>query len=286
MVARPTLRSSNSILNEGGRPWVNRLLLFFFSVIASGCISSEQLEFSKAEKAAQKSNFDVAMKHYQTMVEHYVHTPLALKSAKEAARISHYEQKKFKEAIGFYKHIVLYSPDETERVEAQKKIADIYFNQTLDYNQAIVEYSRLLDLPHSKEQEAHYRLAIARSYFYLSNSFQAQVEIDTILKEKPKGDLLFDALHLRANLLVSVKNFETAAEVFKRLIEEFPKRAGAENIGLALALCYEEQKNYVKAIETLETLKDSYPRKSFIENRIKSLKERQSYLPGARGWRK
>ncbi len=260
-----------------------------FSILscAPSCtLSSQDLEFKRAEEAAKAGHNEEALRHYRSVVDRYVKTPLAIESAKAAARISHYEVKKFPDAILFYRHVILYSPVEADRVEAEKKIADLYFSQTLDYTKAIEEYSRLLELPHSKKEDEAYRFAIARSYFYLNNFFQSTVEIDRILALHPSDDVAFEALLLKANTYLTTKKLDDAIVVLKELIGKYPVRSKNETIGLVLAICYEEQKNFAKAVETLEAIKGDYPRKGFVESKIKALKERQSLLPGARGLRK
>ena len=278
---RINLRSSNR-KNKAGSFLVLLALLVF-----AGCtVSSEKLEYGRAEEAVQKGDYPSALAHYKNVVDRYQKTPLAIKAAKEAARIDHYQLKNPKEAEVFYKHIVLYSPSAAERIEAQRKLADINFTQTLDYGQAIVEFSRLLDLPHSPAEDFNDRLSIARSYFYLSNFYQAQIEIDVIQNRTYDKDLLFDAILLKANIFLATKNLDEAINTFKLLMLKYPERSKKETIALNLALTYEEQKNFAKAIDTLESIKDTYPKKAFIETRIKTLRERQSYLPGAKGWKK
>lgn len=265
---------------------IGALLISFF--FFSCTLSSEEIEYKKGVQAVQDSNHEKAFQHFKNVVDRYVKSPHAIASAKEAARIAHYELKKFPEAIGYYKHVILYSTVAEERLDAQKKIADLHFTQTLDYAQAIAEYNRLLDLPHSPAEASMYRLAVARSYFYLNNFFQSLIEIDRILeKARPEEqDLVFDALLLKANILLTTKKLDDAILVLQKLIKDHPERAKKETIGLILAICYEEQKNFAKAIEVLNSIKDDYPRKAFLENKIRALKERQSYLPGAKGFRK
>jgi tetratricopeptide (TPR) repeat protein len=249
-------------------------------------MSSEKLEFSRAEQAILKNDLRGAVVHYKNIVDKSVKSPLAIRSAKELATINHHQLKNPKAAITYYKHVVLYSVDEKERFEAQKHIADLNFTRMQDYGQAVVEYSRLLELPRSPEEDFSFRMALARSHFYLSNFYQAQVEIDVLLAKNFDKEILFEALLLKANTLLSSKKHDEATVILNNLMREYPERSKTETIGLILAVTYEEQKNFTKAIEILELIKDEYPKKGFIESRIKTLKERQSYLPGARGWRK
>lgn len=258
-----------------------------FSMALAGCtFSTENLEFERAEKAELAGKHEEAVKHYRALIERSQQSPLALRAAHEAARISNYDLKKYKEAIGLYKHIVLYSPVERERIEAQKRIAEIDFTQTLDYTNAIIEYSRLLELPHGEAEEAQYRMAIARSYFYQNNFFQSQAEIDRILKGKFDKATRFDARVLKANIYLTTKELDEAIKTLNDLVQEDPERAKEEKVGLLLAICYEEQKSFSKAIETLVSIREAYPRKDFIDNKIRALKEREYHQPGARGLKK
>ncbi len=256
-------------------------------IIQSGCkVSAEKIEFKRAEEASQRNQHEAALKHYQAVVAQSVKTPLAIQSAKEAARILHYQLKRPKEAVEYYKHVILYSQEASDRIEAQKRLANLHFTETLDYTQAIAEFSRLLELPHSQKEDLEYRLSIARSYFYLNNFFQSQVEIDTILTRSSDRDTLFDTLLLKANIFLTTKKLDEAIDALKKLMADYPERSRIEAIGLILAVCYEEQKNYAMAIETLQLIRDTYPRRAFVDQKIKTLRERQTLLPGARGLKK
>ncbi len=255
--------------------------------LLAGCqLSAQKIEFEKGEKAAKASDFSSSLEHYGAVVKRYVKTELALRAAREAARIAYYEVKDYSKAVDYYKHVVIYSPSAADRLEAQKRIAEINFENLHNYSQAVVEFNRLLELPHSKSEGLAYRLAIARSYFYMNNFFQALVEADVVLSRdyEPRG--LFDALELKANILLQTKKYDEAIAVLKEILVKYPEESKERQIGLVLSVCYEEKRDFSKAIETLDSIKETYPNKEFVEARIKSLRERQGYLPGARGWRK
>ena len=257
------------------------------SAINGGCsVSAERVEYARGEKAEAQKDWPGAVSHYQNVVDKWVSSDLAVRAAGHAARILCYETKAFAAAVRLYKHVVLYDRRPEARLEAQKRIAEIDFEHLLDYQGAITEYQRLLELPHGKDEGFVYRMAIARSYFYRSEFYQAQIEIDRLLKEDVDPGRAFDAYLLRANIQLTTKKLDDAIQTLNELIRRFPQRSKDETIGLVLAVCFEEQKNYAKAIETLATLKADYPRKDFIENRIKTLRERQSLLPGAHGLHK
>jgi tetratricopeptide (TPR) repeat protein len=270
---------------SNSRKWVS--LVAFVCVFSACTLSSEKIEFERAQKSERAGKHEEALLHYKSVVERFKTSATAIKSAQEAARLDQFELKNYKEAIEMYRHVILYSPSERERIEAQRKIADIYFTNFTDYNQAVTEYNRLLELPGTAEETATYRLAIARSYFYLNNFYQSQVELDRIVKDNSKTKpLVFEALLLKANIFLTTKHLDDAIEVLKRLIVENPERAKAESIALVLEVCYEEQKNFAKAIEVLQSMPVTEGRRGFIANKIKALRERQSYLPGAKGLKK
>lgn len=285
LVNNRNLKNKQSAAVLGGTLFCTLICVLF---CLSSCTfnNAEKIEFTRAEEASRKNDHSSAFKHYKAVVEKHTKTPLAIQAAKEAARISRYHLKKHHDAASFYKHLILYSASTQDRVEAQRQLADLYFTEMSDYRQAIIEFSRLLDLTNLKDEEFNYRLSIARCYFYLSNFYQAKVETDTILSRGYNKEMLFDALLLKANIFLTEKKHDDAVETLREIMAKYPDRAKSGSIGLILAVTYEEQKSFAKAIETLESIRDTYPKKAFIEGRIKILKERQSHLPGARGWKK
>lgn len=252
-----------------------------------GCnLSSQKIEFEKAQKAAASNEHRQALEHYGNVVQRHVKTDLALQAAQEAGRIAYYELKDYEKAVGYYKHVVIYSTDPNARLEAQKLIAEINFENLQNYPQAVTEFNRLLELPHQKAEGLRYRMAVARSYFYMNNFFQALVEAEGILARDYEPKDHFDAAELKANVLLQTKKYDESIAFITELLQKYPEQSKERQLGLLLTVCYEEKKDFAKAIESLESIKDSYPNKEFIEARIKNLKERQGHLPGARGWRK
>lgn len=256
---------------------------FLFS---SACTKSEDIDFNKAQRASSEGNFKVALTNYDRAILRSPQSENALTAAREGSRIALYELKDYHKALNYYRSIILYSPDGVERLSAQKMIASIYMDNLNDYPKAIIEYHKLLELPHNEVEEIQYRLKIARSYYYANNFTQTLIEIDTILKKDLDERDHFDLLVLSANTYMANRELEKAADILIEVIKKYPDLSLKENIALSLAVCYEEQKNFNKAIKVLEELKPNYSRPEYIEVRINRLKERALNAPGARGNRK
>ena len=129
----------------------------------------------------------------------------------------------------------------------------VFFNHVSDYKQAITEYTRLLSLPHSEAEKRKYKFAIAKSYFFISNFFQAEVEVNSLIdSDNPTNPNNYEPMVLKANILLTTKQVAKATELFKEIIKNFPQISKKDRITLNLAVCYEESKDFETAIDLLE----------------------------------
>nr|WP_295901245.1 tetratricopeptide repeat protein [uncultured Bdellovibrio sp.] len=263
-----------------------RVFLVALVLALTACSSQEEADYKQAQKEIAQEHYRIALSYLDKVIKRNNPTKYPLEAAREAARISFFEIKDFNKAIEYHHFIVLHSPDEKERLESQKQIAAIYFNNLQNYQESIVEYSKLQQMPHTDLEAAQYKMNVARAQYYQNNFFQAESEIDSLLKLKGDDNTRFSALMLKGNILVARKDFAKAAEIFKNLIQNFPEKAIQENVALTLAVCYEENFDFKSAIAILEQYKSKYSPPEYIELRIKRLQERMKNAPGAKGFRK
>ncbi len=250
----------------------------------NGCtFSLEWFRYLQAQQAVIKQDYAAALPIFREIVLSQRNSERALDSARQGARVAHFEAKDYALAVEFNKYLVLRSPDPEERKSAQRYIAQIYFENLLDFNQAVFEYEKILKLENGREEEFRYRLNLAKSHFQMNNLSQTVHELDVLLQKKPSQDQIFEIKTLKANVLVANKQIAEAAEVWHSILKEFPERAAKENVALNLVVCYEDLKDFGRAIEVLEGMREGYPNPKFLESRIERLRERKANLPGAQG---
>ncbi len=252
-----------------------------------GCIgSTQERDFRKAKQYIAEERHIEALQTLDRVIKRDNRSPMALEATQEAAHIAEIKLNDPRKALQYYHHLVLALDDPKKQLQVQKRLAELYFQKLVDYENAIIEYNKLLDLTESQEERLEYHFQLAKAYFYLNQFFQARVEVEEIEKAGVKGDRLFEALLLKGNIYLASKNTAAAIAVYKSLLEQFPQRAQEEQILLNLALCYEEEKDFKSAIAVLERLKTTYSAPQFIEVRIRKLQERISLQPGAQGLKK
>lgn len=257
------------------------LVCLIFTLVS--CSPPEKKEFQRGESSVSSNEFKTAIIHFDNSIKVAPESVWALKSAREAARVSHYLEKDFNTAIRFYRHMVLYSDNSEERNKSQKEIAYLYFDSLQNYPQAIIEFYKLLQMSDKDYEIATYKLAIARANYYLNQFNQALSEIGEIIRLKITDELQFDTQLLQGNIFVAQKSFAKAIVVFNELLKKFPEKSEKENVALTLTVCYEENFQYKEAIQILETLRNKYSPPEYIELRIKRINERIRNQPGAKG---
>ncbi|HWU44820.1 MAG TPA: tetratricopeptide repeat protein, partial [Bdellovibrio sp.] len=217
-----------------------RIILISALLFLVSCSSQEVGDLKRAQSEASEGRYASALSFYDRVIKRNAPTQYPLIAAREASRLSFFQVKDYPKTLEYLHFIVLHSPDEKERLEVQKQIAAINFNNLQNYQVAIVEYSKLQQMHHTDQEAAQYKMNLARAHYYLNNFFQAESEIDGLLKLKADDDTRFSALMLKGNILVGKKEYTKAADIFKSLIANYPEKSMQENVGLTLAVCYEE----------------------------------------------
>ena len=235
---------------------------------------------------AQKQEWALAAEAFEKSVRISPESEIGLRSAEEGAKVSAIHEKNYLRLTRFLKHILLQSKDENERVHAQKLLAETYFENLSDYENAILELNRAITHFPLGSERLQLRMMLAKSYFFLNKFFQARTEIDGILGETTDETQKFRAELLKANIYLNEKDLDHAISLFQSLQVRYPEKARDEQVFMSLAVCYEEKEAFDQAIEVLDKARPNYSMPETIDLKIKRLRERRAQLPGAKGLKK
>jgi tetratricopeptide (TPR) repeat protein len=260
------------------------LLALVFGTALSGCsFSLDWYRQMRAKAAIEKQDFPAGLEILEKIMNANPDSQAALEAARFGARVAHLNAKNYVLAVEFFRHIVLRSPDASERKSAQKLIAQIEFENLQDFNQAVLEYEKLLRLDNTPEETFRFRINLAKSQLRMSNIDQAVTELDIVLSQQHSPDEIFEGRILKANTLIAAKRMSEAVVAWQQILKEFPEKSKRENVALNLVVIYEELKEFSKAIDVLEGMREGYAHPDFLDLRIRRLRERMGNQPGAQG---
>ena len=268
----------------------NQAVRIFFTLLAftliQACTGQSEREISMANSEAEGGRFQKAMEYFEKAIVKMSGKSSALQAAKDAARISFFELKDYKKALEYYQYLVINSPDQNDRMEAQKQIVSIYFEHLTQYEKAISEIYKLSQMLTNHSDRVHYRILLAKAYYYKNDFYQSESEVDEFLREKISKDFRYDLLLLKANIAFGKKQPDKATSILSSLVAEYPEKAAEDNLGVTLAVAYEDSQQYDKAIAELQKQKIRSKNPEAIDLRIKRLVDRRLNQPGRRGKRK
>lgn len=238
-------------------------------------------DFEKAKKELQKSNFKEAIFIFHKITRQFPKDEISLAAAREAAPAC--EKEKTCEYHDYFLNIIMReSTNEDESVKAQSDLAFYYYDKGM-YLQAIQTMNVLLSKPNFKEKRNNAILKLARSYFYIKNFFQSEVELKTYLKSVLTDEEKFEGYLLKADIQSAEKKFVEAANTYKEIKEKFKDLYLKNQVYMSEALMFEDQKQLDQAIITLDSVKNDVSNKEFVVVKIERLKERRALMPGASG---
>ena len=266
------------------KTFINSLLVL---LLVSGCTLEPGSEIKKKALSLENAGQFVEASEYLLAISRS-HEDFTVRTvaAQEGYRISFFLSKDYKKSAEFLKSEIRYSSDNYQRLEAQKKLVSVYFDQLGDYISAEKEINKLLPKIMDLGERSQFQMKLARCYFYLQNFSQAENELKELLNKSTESRDRFQATILLANIYLSRKNKSKAIELFNLAIEEYPELAISENVPVTLAVVYEETKDFKNALAVLEANYDRYENKELIGIRINRLKEIKNKQPGAKGLRK
>lgn len=211
------------------------------SVFEKGAEQKKQILFKGARDCLKKEEFRKAVFLFEKLL-------LSLKRIKSAAR---------------------------EAVEVEKKLAEISFYKTKNYEKALKYYIDLLKKPLELKERFLFQKQVAESFLYLKKYEQALREINKCFFKGISPREEKEAVFLKSRILVEKKAFDQALPFFESQIDKFPEEE--KFFREYKAFIYEDKKDFLSAIEELEKVE---PTNSFIKQKIWKLRERQNNQPG------
>jgi hypothetical protein len=262
----------------------NKISIFIILILLSACderVGEKELKSARKLSASKPSE---ALDQYKKIVQINQQDPIAIKAALEASSLCLKEKVCGDDEEYFLHYIINKSDKEEDQIQAQKRLSEFYYDKGF-FKQAIDEMNRLLSKGNFKEGREEVKIKLAKSNFYIKNFYQAEVELNSYIKEVKDEQQKFEGYLLKADIQSANKKYTEATNTYKEIKDNFKDLYFKNQVYMNEVLLLEEQKLLDQAVSVLESIKSDpqSPGEEFIESKIEKLKERKALMPGASG---
>lgn len=255
---------------------------FIFNTTA--CESRSDSLYEQAYLEIEKGHYRIAVDLLDKSTQIEEDPVKKYKNLLELARIIRFEIQDYNRSIKIFRNIILGASDETQRIAAQESLAEIYLENMQDYSMALKELQILEPLLTESKKKERTRLKIAQTLFLTGQNQQALEEIQSAEKYIKFYSINF--LKLKAEVLLVLKNYKESLACYEELLKKNPSYFANENLYIATSIVYEENEQYNEALNYLLKNEAFVKDRSYLELRIKRLKEKIANKPLSRGIRK
>ena len=250
----------------------------FFSLILISC-SQESVEilYETGEDLWTRGETEESLGNFLKIIEKYPDNDLYDDAIFKAGELYYLSNSDFLNAIKYFKQLLLIQNSRTKlRFQAQSYIAEIYENSLNDYDQAIIEYQRLINSFENWISPDVGQYSIARCYYKKGDYRQAIVEYETLIEQFSISPLVEESLAQIVTSYFILGDCSKAVSKYNLFKEKFSESQFMPEIKFEIGSCYEEEGNLVESLVFFRELKDVYPNKKLLDVKINSIERRLS----------
>ncbi len=241
-----------------------------------------------AEKLWQEGKYQAAVSEYERVMQKEQGSELGVQAAYRAAMTEMLFLEDYTSALKKLTRVIEFSKESPLAHEAQKQIGEILFSKLEQFEQAIAQYQKLLQLYPDDAGRAEYWFRIGKSYYFLTRFEQAISTYEALRKNFPQSEWAERALFEMGISSQTLGNqrqsqggkaneaFKEALVKFESLAKEYPEHALAPQARFEIAACLEELDQLDAAQQAYETLRESYPNPQAIDAKLRRIKDRKT----------
>jgi len=254
-------------------------LISLIIIATLSCTDSPKKYFKKAKEFDENGDYTRAVIYYQRVFELYPDSDLAPESLLRAGKISRIYLMKPRTSLNLLNAIIFNYPNSKFYIQAQKEIADIWMDDLRNYEMAVTEYSKLIQLNPPVEILQDARFRIVRCFEHSGNYDQALIELRGLLnsgelqqelKEKAEFEL-YVILYIKKNLNESIRGFQ-------EFITKYSNSELIPDAKFYLASAYADKNDFQQALAILNEIKDTYRNPEAIQAKVKGIEVRMKKI--------
>ena len=250
---------------------ISSLIIFIFLL---SCTREADNLFSQAKEFWKRGEYTEAANTFQRFISCYPEDHRLSEAYYNLGDIYYFYLEDNRASIRYYRQVFKFDKKNEYICDAQWKVARIYFEDLRDYNQAIVEYKRFIEINNSELRDIEAQIHIAESYTTLKYFSQAITEYEIILNDYSENDYNDQIFFRLGNLYFLEDRFDESINYYRKAIEKTTIKDIKLKSKYSLAECYYkigELKTALSIYKQLYTNSDRY--KSILKKKIEDIEK-------------
>jgi outer membrane protein assembly factor BamD (BamD/ComL family) len=157
---------------------------------------------------------------------------------------------------------------------AQKYIAEIAEFGLKDYDQAIIEYQKLINQYADKNANDNHQYRIASIYYKKQNYEQALIELEVLLENYPNSSWAEETKFKIIEILYALSRCPEARAQNRHFNLEYSESRFKEDIDFVVASCLEEEGHLKEAFDRFKALEGHYIYPSILKMKLAGIEKR------------
>ncbi len=259
------------------RFWCLPIVLVVLLGILPGCRDNPSSQLLlKAGDALREGRVDEALAHYNKVATLYPKSQVSQEAYYWTGEVYHLFKKQPDEAVEALRKAAAEGNLTRYGEKAQKKIADIYYNDLKAYKKAIPEFQRLIDQFPASKLCAEAQFQIGQCYMAIGEYEQARLEYTTLIDRYTESEYRDDAAYRFCVAYYREGDFEKARGAYERFLSQQPDSPFVVNARMGLVHTLEELGDVDEALTVLGSLEQDYPNKEIILRKVDSLLKKKN----------
>jgi len=247
----------------------NCSLLIFLS-----CDDAPKRLFSEAERDLLDGRYQRAVDKYNKILEKYPRSGYSDDALFKLGETYFLNLNNIQIALGYFSELISKGKKNKISFRSQEYVALIYDEYLKNYDQAVIEYNKLIgNFKKWGDTDAN-QYNIAMCYFKKGDYEQAVTEFKVFLEKNSESKLYPDAMYYSANCHYLLGRYNEAISGFKKLMEKYRSGRYVADAKYGIGMCLEEQDKLQEALSVYKEVKDVYVNKEMLEKKIESVEKR------------
>ena len=249
------------------------LILSFFFLSACSNNGAEQLVL-KANNEWVKGRNHGAIEIFKSVLKQYPSGRPAEESLFRLGEIYHFSLNDSAQAISYFQEVMELAKKGPFSFAAQKYIAEIMEFTFKDFEQAIIEYQRLINEFDQPETNGDHQYRIASIYFKQQNYEQALAELEILLEDYPKSAWAEETQFKILEILYTLNRCSDVESHYDKFIDIYPESKYRNEMTFVIASCLEDQGMLAEAFNKFKSLQNNYIYPSLLKMKVEGIEKR------------